>query len=45
MTQDQSFDFTSLSPQAEVERSVAELRYGRPVIMRDGNRRIATPCA
>ena len=42
MTQDQCFDFTSLSPQAEVERAVAELRYGRPVIMRDGNRRIAT---
>lgn len=41
MTHDPGFDFTTLSPEAEVERAVAELRFGRPVIMRDGNRRIA----
>ncbi|MBB4122726.1 GTP cyclohydrolase II RibA [Martelella radicis] len=42
MKNEQCFDFQSVSPQMEVERAVAELRFGRPVIMRDCDRRIAT---
>ncbi|TNB49655.1 GTP cyclohydrolase II RibA [Martelella lutilitoris] len=41
MRQDKSFDFATLTPEAEVERAVAELRFGRPVIMREVGRRIA----
>ncbi|WP_319518673.1 GTP cyclohydrolase II RibA [uncultured Martelella sp.] len=42
MTQDQCFDFQSVLPETEVERAVAELRFGRPVILRGGSRQVAT---
>nr|WP_272213683.1 GTP cyclohydrolase II RibA [Marinicella sp. W31]MDC2879639.1 GTP cyclohydrolase II RibA [Marinicella sp. W31] len=42
MAQDEFVDFESVSPEIEVERAVAELRFGRPVIMRDGDRQRVT---
>ncbi|WP_174803002.1 GTP cyclohydrolase II RibA [Martelella limonii] len=42
MTNDDFSDFQSVTPEIAVERAVAELRFGRPVILRDGDRRLAT---
>ena len=33
--------FHSLTPQMQVERAVADLRFGRPVVIRDGSSRMA----
>lgn len=38
-TDDHSFQFAS--PEMQVERAVAELRFGRPVILRDGTQSLA----
>lgn len=35
------FDFAGLDPAVEVERAVSELRHGRPVLLADGERRMA----
>ncbi|AJY45909.1 GTP cyclohydrolase II RibA [Martelella endophytica] len=42
MKNDASFDFQSISPEIAVERAVAELRFGRPVVLREGGRQIVT---
>ena len=34
-----AFEFTT--PEIEVERAVAELRYGRPVLLSSGERKLA----
>lgn len=34
--------FEFVSPEAEVERAVAELRFGRPVVLSDGSRKLAS---
>lgn len=41
MTSSDDHGFHFASPAMQVERAVAELRFGRPVILRDGSRRLA----
>ncbi len=41
MSSSDLFAFDRLTPAMDVERAVAELRYGRPVLLREGERRLA----
>ncbi|MCD2184659.1 GTP cyclohydrolase II RibA [Rhizobium sp. GN54] len=41
MTEIDGYGFQFVSPAMQVERAVAELRFGRPVIVADGTRRLA----
>ncbi|MGV8935692.1 MAG: GTP cyclohydrolase II RibA [Allorhizobium sp.] len=41
MTQAGNLGFQFSTPAMDVERAVAELRFGRPVVLKDGNRKLA----
>jgi GTP cyclohydrolase II len=41
MTSTSPFAIDTLNPAAEIERTVSELRFGRPVLFEDGNRSLA----
>ncbi|MBB4063711.1 GTP cyclohydrolase II RibA [Gellertiella hungarica] len=41
MSSYEGFDFAGLDPAVEVERAVSELRHGRPVLLAEGERRLA----
>lgn len=41
MTETSQFAFSNVPSSVEVERAVSELRYGRPILMTDGVRRLA----